>query len=55
MPALDLALGLWVEGCAAHVAHLVGLDVFGQFASDVAGAIIAEQAGPVQHVGVIAA
>ena len=55
MPALDLALGLWVEGCAAHVAHLVGLDVFGQFASDVAGAIVAEQAGPVQHIGVVAA
>ena len=55
MPALDLALGLWVEGCAAHVAHLVGLDVFGQLARDVAGAIVAEQAGPVQHIGVVAA
>ena len=54
MPALDLALGLWVEGCAAHVAHLVGVDVFGQLARNVAGAIVAEQAGPVQHIGVVA-
>ena len=45
MPALDLALGLWVEGCAAHVAHLVGVDVFGQLARNVAGAIVAEQRG----------
>lgn len=37
VPALDLALGLRVARCAADVAHLVGFDVFHQFASDIAG------------------
>ena len=55
VPALDLALSLRMEGRTAHVIHFLGLDVFGQLACDVAGAIVAEQAGPVQHVGVIAA
>ena len=55
MPALDLALSLRMERRTAHVAHPVGLDVFGQFACDVARAIITEQARPVQHVGMVAA
>jgi hypothetical protein len=55
VPALDLALGLRVARCAAHVAHLVGLDVFRQFTRDVAGAIVAEQPGFVQHRGAVAA
>ena len=38
VPALDLSLGLRVARCAANVAHLVGFDVFRQFAGDVAGA-----------------
>jgi len=45
MPALDLALGLWVPGRATDVIHaLVGKPV-GQFAGDVAAAIVAEQPG----------
>ena len=40
VPALDLALGLGMEGRAAHMLHLVGLDVLGQFTSDVAGSIV---------------
>ena len=38
VPALDLALGLRVERRAAHMAHALGFNVIGQFASDVAGA-----------------
>jgi hypothetical protein len=55
VPALDLALGLRMTRGAAHMAHLPGLDVFRQFAGDVAGAIIAEQPGFVQHRGAVAA
>jgi hypothetical protein len=44
VPTLDFALGLKAAGCPAHVAHIVGLDIVGQLASDTAGAIIAEQA-----------
>ena len=47
VPALDLALGLRVEGRAAYMAHAPCLDIVRQFARDVAGAIIAEQPGPV--------
>ncbi len=54
VPALDLALGLRMHRGAAHVAHLPGLDVFRQFARNVAGAIIAEQPWLVRHRGMIA-
>ena len=47
VPALYLALGLRVERCTAHMAHPLGFDVVRQFARDVAGAIVAEQARPV--------
>ena len=52
---LDLALGLRVHRCAAHMAHLPGLDVLCKRAGDVAGAIIAEQPWFVQHRGAVAA
>ena len=55
VPALDLALGLGMHRSAAHVAHLPVLDVFSQFAGDVAGTIVAEQPGLVQHGGTVAA
>ena len=55
VPALDLALGLRVHRGAADMAHLPGLDVFRQFARDVAGAIVTEQPGLVQHRGAVAA
>ena len=43
-----------MKRCAADVAHAVGLDPFGQLAGDVAGAIVAEQPGLVQHPDVVA-
>jgi hypothetical protein len=55
VPALDLALGLRVHRGTAQVAHLVGLDVFRQFARDIAGAIIRQQPWLVQHRGALAA
>ena len=55
MPALDLALGLRVEGRAAHVAHALGFDIFRQLARDVAGTIIRQQAWPVMYMCLIAA
>ncbi len=55
MPALDLALGLWMERRAAHMVHLPGVEIFGQFPRDVAGAVIRQKPGPVQHIGMIAA
>jgi len=42
VPTLDLALGLRMARGAAHMAHLVGLDIFGQFAGDVTRAVVAE-------------
>ena len=45
VPALDLALGLGMERGAAHMAHALRFDIFGQFAGDVAGTIVAEQPG----------
>ena len=33
------------------MAHALGLDVFGQFAGDVTRSIVAEQPGPVVHMG----
>ena len=38
VPALDLALVLRMERGAAHMAHALGFNVIGQFASDVARA-----------------
>ena len=54
VPALDLALRLGMEGRAANMAHLVGFDVVRQFASDVAGSIIRQQARPVMDMGLVA-
>jgi hypothetical protein len=55
VPAFDLALGLGMERCAAHVAHALGCDVIGQFARNVAWPIIAEQPGLVSNVSLVAA
>jgi hypothetical protein len=55
VPAFDLALRLGMERGAAHVAHALGLDPLRQLASDVAGAIVAEQARLVLDVSLIAA
>ena len=45
MPALDLALRLGVIGAAADMIHTIFFEVFGQAASDVAGAVVAQQPG----------
>src|SRR6478735_2552700 len=45
MPALDLALGLGMHGSAPNMAHALGLDIVGQFAGDIAGAVVAKQPG----------
>ena len=55
MPTLDLTLGLGVAGCTSNMAHSVGLDVVGQFTSDITRAIIAEQSGFVLDMGLITA
>ena len=55
VPALDLALRLRMEGRAAHVVHLLAIEIVGQFARDVTGSIVRQQARPVQHIGMIAA
>ncbi len=49
VPAFDLALRLRVVGGAAHMVHAIFFEVFGQVASDVAGAVIAQQPRLVQH------
>ena len=49
VPSLDLALGLGVEWCTAHVIHLPIAQPFGQVARDVAGSIVAEQTWLVTH------
>src|SRR3546814_6633931 len=48
VPAFDLALGLRMHRSTAHMAHFIGLDILGQLAGDVAGAVIAEQPGLVR-------
>ena len=55
MPAFDLSLCLRMHRCAAHMAHLVGFDIFRQFTRDIAGTIVAEQPWLVLDSGMIAA
>jgi hypothetical protein len=55
VPMLDLALGLGMARSAAHMAHAPGLDIFGQFARDVARAIVRQQPWLVPDVGLVAA
>jgi hypothetical protein len=52
---LDLALCLGMARRAAHMVHPAVVEPFGQFARDVAGAIVAEQSGLVIPMGLIAA
>jgi hypothetical protein len=44
MPALDLALGLRMIGRATNMRHILLVEPFCQFAGDVAGPVVAEQA-----------
>jgi hypothetical protein len=54
MPALDLALGLWVERRSTNVIHLVIFQPFGQIARDVTRPVVAQQAWHVPNDGMIA-
>ena len=47
MTALDLALGLGVIGCAAHMVHALLGEPAGEITGDVAPSIVAEQTRPV--------
>jgi hypothetical protein len=55
VPALDLALGLRVHWSTVDMGHLVGVDIFRQFARDVTRAIIRQQPRLVLHRGAVAA
>ena len=48
---LDLALGLRMIRCSAHMFHSAIVEPFGQIAGYVAGAIVAEQSRLVPDVG----
>src|SRR5215813_14477410 len=43
VPALNLALGHWVIGCAVQVLDVAGTEPFGQIAGDVAGTIVGQE------------
>ena len=51
MPALDLALGLGMIRRSAHMFHSAIVELFGQIAGYVAGAIVAEQSRLVLDMG----
>ena len=55
MPAFDLSLCLGMERSTANMIHAIGVDVIGKILGDVAGAIVAEQARTMLHMGLIAA
>src|SRR5437763_1949946 len=43
MPALDLALGLWVIRCAPNMLDAPAVEPFGQIAGDIGGTIVGQQ------------
>ena len=55
MPALDLALGLRVEGRAADMTHAPIREPIRQVAGDVTRSIVAQQPGSMRDLGAIAA
>jgi hypothetical protein len=55
VPAFDLALGLRMIGCAAHVSDALCDEPFCEIARDIAGAVVAEQARLVNHPCLVAA
>ena len=55
VPAFYLALGLRMEGRTAHMVHLLAVEIVSQLSGYIAGTVVAEQAGPVQHIGMVAA
>src|SRR5262252_3713129 len=55
MPALDLALGLRVEGRAADMTHAPIREPIRQVAGDVTRSVVAQQPGSMRDLGAIAA
>ena len=53
MPALDLALGLRMIGCAADMFHAPIIEPVGQIAGDVARPVVGQQPGPVHPIGLV--
>jgi hypothetical protein len=53
MPALDLALRLRMSRCAAHMRDVAFAQPFRQIARDVGGAIVRQQARPMDDVDLI--
>jgi len=51
VPALDLALGLGMEGRATRMAHALRPDPLCQFAGDIAGSVVRQQARFVSDLG----
>jgi len=54
MPALDLALGLGMEGSATDVPDAAILELFRQIAGDVRAPVVAQQARPICDLGALA-
>ena len=55
VPMLNLALGLGMVGCSPNMLLAVVMKPVGQVGGDVGRAIVTEQAGLVNHTGLIAA
>ena len=55
VPALDLALGLGMEGGTTNVPDAAILEPFRQIAGDVRGTVVAQQTWPMCNPGVLAA
>ena len=49
VPALDLALRLRMERCAANMAHILIRQIVSQFARNVAGIVVGQRRRLVQH------
>ena len=52
-PALDLALGHWMIGCAAQVLDVAGTEPFGQIAGDVAGTVVGQEPWALHGFGLV--
>ena len=50
VPTLDLALCLRMEWCTAYMLHILVSEIVGELACDIAGAIVAEHPGLMQHM-----
>ena len=55
MPALDLALGLWMQRRAANVLDFMIVEPCRQIARDIGRAVVREQTRPMNDMGLIQA